>query len=263
MARLGVMCVLAMLWAMPALAIELRSPPGALHGFPSMSDASGTVIADGELVQERRGEHLYVRGRWVFSDGRVAEETAEFALSPELAQQRYAWVETDRGRELRRFEVDFGSGRASSAVHRGDGSTERKDEKLDLPAGRSFAGYGIALAAGQIELGEGSSADLTFVAFTPGPKSVTLEVRNDGNASVVAAGRAIPCVHYRLHPKLPFPVSLFVHPEDAHLWLTRGAPRALVRAEQNLAAKDDPRVTIDVIPRGPARPPSAANAAGR
>ncbi|HET7752512.1 MAG TPA: hypothetical protein VFK85_01270, partial [Anaeromyxobacteraceae bacterium] len=90
MARLGVVCILVTLWAAPALAVELRSPPGALHGFPSMSDATGSVIADGELVQERRGDHLYVRGRWVFSDGRVAEETAVFALSPELAQQRFA-----------------------------------------------------------------------------------------------------------------------------------------------------------------------------
>ncbi|ACG74828.1 conserved hypothetical protein [Anaeromyxobacter sp. K] len=252
------------LLAPAAGAVEVRSPPGALHGFPSMSDRSGAVIADGELVQERRGERLFVRARWVFPGGRLAEETAEFALSPELAQERYAWVETDGSGELRRFEVDFATGRARSAV-RGKHGVEREDEGLEVPRGRAFAGYGVALAASQLALDEGASAKITFVAFTPKPRTVTLEIRNDGGAPVEAAGRTIPCVRYTLHPKLPFPVSVFVKAPDSYLWLTRAEPRALVRAEQNLAAKDDPRVTIDVIPRGPARghPPVQAHTAPR
>lgn len=241
------------LLAAPTAAVELRSPPGALHGFPSMSDQAGEVIADGELVQERRGNRLFVQARWVFADGRIAQEAASFTLAPELAQERYAWVERRGEDELRRFEVDFGSGRAKSVVYEAGGEVDAKDEQLELAAGRAFAGYGVALAASQLALEEGSSAELTFIAFTPGPRTVTLEVRNDGPSPVSAAGRTIPCVRYTLHPKLPFPISVFVHPPDSYLWLTRSEPRALIRAEQNLAAKDDPRVTIDVIPRGAAR----------
>jgi hypothetical protein len=257
MVRLALASLLAVL-AGPASAVEVRSPPGALHGFPSMSDQAGDVIADGELVQERNGTRLFVNARWVFRDGRVAEEKATFALSPELAQERFAWVETDGDGELRRFEVDFESGRARSAVRRDDGTTDHDEAELELPVGRSFTGYGTALAASQLLVKEGGSTELTFVAFTPKPRTVALEIRNDGNASVTAAGRAISCVRYTLRPKLPFPVSLFVDAPDAYLWFTRRAPRGLVRAEQNLVAKDDPRVTIDVIPRGAARPPASA-----
>ena len=59
----------------------------------------------------------------------------------------------------------------------------------------------------------------------------------------------------RLHAEIPFPVNLFTSARDAHLWFTHTPPPALVRAEQNLAAKDDPVVVIDVTPRGAAHAP--------
>jgi len=63
---------------------------------------------------------------------------------------------------------------------------------------------------------------------------------------------------FTLHPKIPFPVSLFAGAKDAHLWFTHSVPPSLLRAEQNLAEKDDPVVLIDVIPRGAALPKPAA-----
>ncbi len=88
-----------------ASAIELRSVPGALHGFPSMSDGAGHVIADGELTQELHGGELVARVRWRFRDGHRAEEDDTFATRPQLAQRTFSWLEAnDHGTELRRFE---------------------------------------------------------------------------------------------------------------------------------------------------------------
>jgi hypothetical protein len=190
---LAALAALVLAAAPPPVAI--RHPPGALHGFPSMSDEAGRVIADGELVQERRGGTLRVRARWEFADGRVAEERAEFEVGRALVQKRFSWAETRDGEVHRRFEVDFETGEASSLVTK-DGKPERERAKLELPRGRSFAGYGTALAVAELPLERGGKDELTFVAFAPGPKAVGLEV---------------------------------------------------------LAAKDDPRVVIDVIPKGPAR----------
>jgi hypothetical protein len=103
----------------------------------------------------------------------------------------------------------------------------------------------------------GDEAEITFVAFTPKPRAVSLAVRRDREERVGAAGRSIPCDHFTLHPKIPFPISLFAGAKDGHLWLTHEGPPALVRAEQNLIAKDDPVVVVDVIPRGAAHVPSA------
>jgi hypothetical protein len=247
--------------------VGVRWPPGTLHGFPSLSDESGALIADGELAQELRGETLLVHLRWLFDDGRRVEERDVFRAGAHLAQTRFSWTERSGERVLRHFEVDFSTGHALTVTHDDGGDLRRDEERLDLSAGPAFAGYGAALAVGQLALPEGTEAEVVFVAFTPKPRVVTLGVRRDGEDRIGAAGRLIPCDRITLHPKIPFPLSLFAGAKDGHLWFTRDPPPALVRAEQALMAKDDPTVVVDVIPRARVRPPgarrTATGAAGR
>jgi hypothetical protein len=233
--------------------VSPRHALGTLHGFPSMSDTNGRVIADGELTQERVGDRLLVKIRWVFSDGRAAEERDEFKVDKVLTQRRFSWVETRQGDELRRFEVDFSSGTGLAVLHDEKGETNREESKLDLPAGRCFTGYGTALAVTELSPAAGEEARITFVAFTPKPRTVTLKVSRDKQDRLSVAGRPLDTDRYTLHPEIPFPANVFVSAPDAHLWFTHTRPIALVRAEQNLIVKDDPRVVIDVTPRGPAR----------
>lgn len=113
---------------------------GTLHGFPSMSDTTGEMIADGELTQERSGEALRVKIRWDFADGREAEEHDEFRIDKVLAQKRFSWVETRKGTELRRFEIDFSAGTAFAVTRNDKGETAREDAQMDPPQdGRSRA----------------------------------------------------------------------------------------------------------------------------
>src|SRR5215813_4516267 len=107
--------------------VKPRHVFGTLHGFPSMSDTTGQVIADGELTQERVGDKLRVRIRWAFADGREVEERDEFQVDKVLSQTRFSWVETRTKTELRRFEVDFPSGKASSLTRNEKGEVEREE----------------------------------------------------------------------------------------------------------------------------------------
>jgi hypothetical protein len=255
---------LALAWTVGLMAstaavepIPQRHALGTLHGFPSMSDLSGRVLADGELTQELVGGKLTVRARWSFADGLQAEEHDVFAVGREVVQERYSWIERRAGEEVRRFEADFLTGDAVAAVRGKDGTIRRQAARLDLPRGRSFAGFGVALVASELQLEAGAATEITIVAFTTAPRAVTLEVRRDGEERIPVAGRSIPCDRYTLHPRIPFPLSLFAGAKDAHLWLTHASPPALVRAEESLAAKDDPVVVIDATPRGPAHPPEA------
>jgi hypothetical protein len=241
----------------------VRFPPGTLHGFPSLSDAEGHVLADGELAQTLRGRTLHVRLRWAFRDGRTAVEEDAFDVGERLVQRSFSWVETRGGVETRRFEADLAAGKATSVRRHEDGKEARDRSDLALPPGGAFAGYGTALAVSQLGLGQGAAAELGFVAFTPEPRLVVLRVTRDGEERIDAAGRALPCDRFTLHPELGWLLRLVAHPKDAHLWFTHEPPPALVRAEQALAAKDDPTVVVDVIPRGPARvSPAARRGAG-
>lgn len=239
--------------------VEVRHALGALHGFPSMSDISGKVIADGELTQELIGHRLVVHARWAFADGRKAHEADEFRAGRNVIQERYSWIEQKDGLEFRRFEVDLSTGRAIAVTRDDKNEVKSEQAQLELPRGRAFAGYGVALAVTQLPLDQSADVEIIFVAFTPKPRAVTLGVHRNREERIVVAGRSIRCDRYTLHPKIPFPVSIFAGAKDAHLWLTHASPPALVRAEQNLAAKDDPVVVIDVTPRGPAHRPVAGN----
>jgi hypothetical protein len=256
----ALLACLALAATLRAGAVELRYPQADLHGFPSMQNEAGKFIADGELTQRKEGTRLLVRGTWRFRDGRVAVEDDVFALRPELAQQSFRWVERRGETELRRFEVDFRSRKAH--VQKLEGTEHKRwDDTLDLEPGKAFAGYGTALAVAQLRdslAAKDAVAELTFVGFTPEPRTVTLEVSRRQGDRVRVAGRDLRADLYTLHPRIPFPASIFVHAKDAHLWFTHDAPPALLRAEQNLAEKDDPMVRIDVIPAGPALPPPAA-----
>lgn len=245
--------------APPAGAVALRYPQADLHGFPQLSDDRGRPLADGELVQRKRGTRLFVHATWRFKDGREVVEDDVLDTRPELRQRSFRWVERRAGKELRRFEVDFASHQAHASKLEG-GEVKRWDETLDLQDGKSFAGYALALAVSQLRAdlpAPENKRELTVVAFTPGPRAVTLEVSRKAGEHVRAAGRALAADLYTLHPTLPFPLSLVAHPPDSYLWFTRDAPPALLRAEQNLAEKDDPRVRIDVIPARAARPQAA------
>jgi hypothetical protein len=235
--------------------VKPRHALGTLHGFPSMSDTNGQVIADGELIQELEGDRVRVRIRRAFADGREVEERDEFQVDKILAQTRFSWVETRKDTELRRFEVEFPEGTARSVTRNEKGEIQREESKMDLPAGRSFTGYGTALAVSELAPGPGEESRITLVAFTPKPRDVTLKVTQAKTVRISVAGRAIPTDQYTLHAEIPFPASIFVSAKDAHLWFTHSPPPALVRGEQPLITKDDPVVVIDVTPGGAAHPP--------
>ena len=249
----------ALLFSLPSWGVALRYPQADLHGFPSMSDQSGKLIADGELTQKLEGNRLVVHSVWRFKDGRVAIEDDRLRLEPELAQDSFRWVERRGKAHLRRIEVDFRTGKAT-VTHFNQGKPETWTEKLDLPAGKAFTGYSTALAVAQLrdELQKDARGELIFVAFTPKPRTVSLEISRQQGVHVRAAGRELAADLFTLHPKIPFPISLFAGARDARLWFTHAVPPALLRAEQNLVEKDDPVVVIDVIPRGAALPKPAA-----
>src|SRR5262245_65721121 len=131
--RSAILAALLVLGAGPASADEQPQPIkprhvfGTLHGFPSMSDTTGQVIADGELTQERAGDRLRVKIRWAFADGREVEERDEFQVDRILAQRSFSWDETRGTTELRRFEIDFPAGTARASVRNEKGELEREE----------------------------------------------------------------------------------------------------------------------------------------
>ena len=104
--------------SMPAVAVELHYPQADLHGFPSMSDEKGNLIADGELTQKREGDHLMVHVVWRFKDGRVAVEDDVLLTRPELSQESFGGWNTARRRSCAGPRWTFAPARRASRVSR-------------------------------------------------------------------------------------------------------------------------------------------------
>ena len=259
------LCLATIATALPASAVETVYPQGTLRGFPDLSDAAGHKIADGSLAQWLEGDRLHVRVTYDFADGRHTEEVAILRQHPELAQESWSFEEKRDGQVQRRFTVDFGTRRAA-AMKLEKGKQKTWSEEIDVKPGQTFAGIGFALAAMNLmpRLEGGEKIDLGAVAFMPKPRSAKVELSLSGTNRLVRAGKSLPVNVVTIHPKVPWPVKLFIHVADVKLWFFKSPPPQLLRAEEPLAEVSDPIVRVDVLAAGPrlARPMARSKAGG-
>jgi len=230
--------------AASASAIEGNQIESALRASPVLRDAAGQKIADGNFAQSVENDGLHVQITYTGGDRRM-EETAVLRQRPELSQSKWLWRELSGGREIRRFEVDFGSGMAT-AVKTEKGEPRRWSEKLDIVPGQTFAGFGFTLAIKALRerLMKGETVNLKAVGFTPQPREVTVAISYAGRESVRMSDRSISAEHYVIHPKIPAIAKWFVKAPDANVWLTP-PPAVFVRFQGALVEPSDPIVRID------------------
>jgi hypothetical protein len=129
--------------AASSYAIEVTELAGAAHGYPGLCDNSGKKLADGEFRQWVEDQHLYVVITYRLPHGQFFEEKARFRQDGELRQEQWSWKELMHRKPQREFTVDFASGMASAHIRK-----DNKDasEKIDVEAGRTFAGFGFTIA---------------------------------------------------------------------------------------------------------------------
>jgi hypothetical protein len=241
---MALMCV-----ALPALGVPLHWPEGTLRGFPVVRDEAGKQIATGTLTQWIEDGNLHVSAQYDFNDGRVVEEKTVFAQRPELSQLRWSWEERQGADVQRSYSVDFTTGHAV-AHKRGEEAREAHLDDARKP-GRAFAGVGFMYAVKNLteDLDKGAKVELTAVAFTPGPRTVTVTVQRDLERNLTMGGRTLPAERFVIHPEIPFAfiAKLFVKAPDQYLWFYRPSPPAFLRADIPLAEPSDPFIRIELI----------------
>ena len=228
-------------------AIQGNQIETALRASPVLRDATGQKIADGNFTQSVESDGLHVHIVYTGNDRRI-EETAVLRQRPELSQTKWQWRESLRGKEIRTFEIDFGSGMAT-AVKTEKGEPRRWSEKLDITQGQTFAGFGFTLAIKALRerLMKGETVNLKAVGFTPQPREVTVAISYAGRESIRTGDRPVAAEHYVIHPRVPAIAKWFIKAPDANVWLTP-PPAVFVRFEGALVEPSDPIVRIDGAP---------------
>jgi len=230
----------------------------AIHGFPAFLDSFGKKQADGDFVQSPEGNALHVKVMFDFGAGHHIQENALFRQKPRLTQESWSWSETKNKEILRRFEVDFRSGKASA--EKGEGKdAKRWSENLKIEPGRTFAGVGFVLAIKslRVRLMKGERIEMQAIGLTPKPRLVTVELSYGSLDQMTMAGRTVNGDRFLIHPKVPAIAKLFVDVTDTIIWLTTPPTVGFLRWEGRLVEVNDPAIRVDLYSgdhSGPARP---------
>jgi len=231
-------------------ALEVTEPAGAAHGYPGLCSINGKKIADGEFRQWIENKRLHVIITYRFSDGELYEEQTQFRQQPELMQEKWSWKESKNGKSQREFAADFLSGIASAHVRE-----EHKDvsEKINVDPGRTFAGFGFAIALSNLRkrLRSGEQVQLKAVGFSPfptlSPQVVTVTISHGGLDRMRMSGRLVKGDRFIVHPEIFFLARLFVDVPDTNIWLTNPAPAGFLRSEGPIVLPTDPLIRVDLL----------------
>jgi hypothetical protein len=255
--------VMALLSPLSAPAVEVTEFEGTAHGFPALLDSNGKKLADGEFTQRLDDGLLSIAITYRYEGGDRTEEKAVFRQKPELIQEEWSWRELKGGQLVRHFAVDFKT-QTATAQKREKDDLKNWSEKIEVQAGRTFAGYGFMLALQNLRprLVRGEQIELQAVGFTPKPKVVTVQISHGGVDRMKMSDRLLEGDRFVIHPEIPWIAALFVHVPDTLIWLTK-PPAEFLRWEGPVAEPNDPIVRVDLVPgakSGPAKPVETSDA---
>ena len=241
----------AFLFPISATAVKVTSFAGTLRGFPALREINGKKLADGDFAQSLQDDRLHVKLIYRFTKNRQIEENAQFKQKPELIQESWSWREVNDGKLLRKFNVDFSAGRGTAEKEE-KGQLKQWSEKLDIESGQTFAGIGFVLAIMNLRerLVAGESIELKAAAFTPKPRTVSVEISYAGLDQMRMADRSVKGDHFVIHPKIPRIAQVVIKAPDTHMWLTNPAPAGFLRTEGPLVEPSDAVIRIDLLAGG-------------
>src|SRR5439155_8066211 len=185
----------------------------------------------GELIEVVRGREAESRMVFYFKDKSVLDETVVFTQQRVLTMQSYRLVQ--RGPAFTEdveisLERASGKYRVKTKAHK-DGREAVLEGTLELPPD-VYNGLALTIVK---NLPKGASETVHYVAFTPTPRLIQLELAPAGEDKVVTGELAKTTTHYVLRPRLGSWLKLFATllgrvPPDSHAWIVNDEVPAFV-----------------------------------
>ncbi len=226
---------LASVIVLSAEPVGVKHAEGLVHGFLSLRSADGTLLADGDLIQNAKGDRVTSRLVYHFKDGSLSDETAVYSqreqfllLSDHLVQKGPAF----------KLPLDMTIDRAAGHVvvrYRDDHSVEKvEDEKMNLPPDLV---NGMIIAVMKNASKAAFPPTLSYIATTPKPRLVKLNISVSGVESFSVAGSTRQATHYVLKVDIGGIAGIVApivgkQPPDSHLWILEGDAPAFVKGQE-------------------------------
>jgi hypothetical protein len=229
--------------ALAVTSVELHAEPvavryteGLVHGFLVLRTLDGRAIADGELSQVASGAQVTARLTFRFRDGSLHDETAVFTQREQFRLVSYRLVQ--RGASFPQpleMTIDAASGDVRVRYSDDEGEAKVESERMELPADLANGMMSVLLK----NVRPGAVPSLSYVAATPKPRLVKLEISPMPAERFTVGWRGRTATHYVVKPELGGFAGVVAplvgkQPPDAHVWIMGGIAPAFVRAEQTL-----------------------------
>jgi hypothetical protein len=182
---------LAVLVCVPALAsfsapVQVHHAEGTLHGFLSLSTEQGKILADGDLIEVVRGDHVKTHLTFHFKDGSVDEETAKytqrgiFRLISDHHIQRGPYFPHPLD-----MTIDVAKGIVVMRARGKDGKEEVSTSKMKMPADLY---NGLVIPVIKNISPDAGETKVSMIVAVPKPRLVTLNMMPMGTRTFYLAG---------------------------------------------------------------------------
>ena len=226
----------ALLWAGAPSAepVVVRHVEGLVHGFLSLRSPEGGVLANGDLIQNARGDRVTSRLVFHFKDGSLHDETAVFSqrghfrlISDHLVQKGPAF---ERPLDM---TIDRPTGHVMVRYKNDHGEEKVEDEHMDLPPDLA---NGMIITLLKNVRRDALPPSVSLVVATPKPRLVKVTMAVAGTEPFSIAGSARKATHYVLKIDIGGIAGLVAplvgkQPPDSHVWILEGEAPAFVRSQ--------------------------------
>jgi len=214
--------------------VVVRHVEGLVHLFLSLRSPEGGILADGDLIQEARGDRVSSRLVLNFEDGSLHDETAEFSqrghfqlISYHLVQQGPAFA-----RPLDMM-IDRPTDHVTVRYAGEHGEEKVEDEHMDLP--QDVANGMIVILLKNVQR-DALPSSVSLVAATPRPRLVKVAMAVAGTDSFSIGGSTRKATHYVLKVDIAGIAGLLAplmgkQPPDSHVWISEGEAPVFMRSQ--------------------------------
>jgi len=236
--------VTLLVWATAATGdpVRVRHPEAYSHGFLSVSDLNGKVLAHGELAQWVDSDAVENRLTIRFDDGSLHEEGTRYAQRRTFKLLSYHLVQ--RGPSFTAsVDVEFDhTGRYRARVRPTPDADEETDEgSFDVPNDLSNGLTSILLK----NLMPAGSLTAHVVTFRPKPLILELHLTPEGTDEFLVGPTAGKATRFLVRPRVPGLTGVLAsvtgrQPRALRMWIAQGPAPALLRVEGPLYADGPP-----------------------
>jgi len=245
--------------AVSGQSLPVIHPEGLVHGFLALTTLDGKALADGDLIQNVRGDRVTTRLLFRFRDGSTHDETVVYSQQPHFRLVTDRLIQKGPAfPHALDMTIDGASGRVI-VKYTDDGKQKSDEDRLELPP--DLVNGFVSTFLKNVRP-NAVPESVSYVAATPKPRLVRLAISVAGTETFKTGVTPRKATHYVLKVKLGGITGWLApligkQPPDVHVWILGGEAPAFVRAEQPLYAGGPVwRIELTSPTWSPARLPS-------